>query len=101
MEKGVDPLIEAKRQMYENEMISNEVAIGIKKNNEVLAKNINRMGDINGQLNVAQKLLGSIKNKMRKNKLVMWGTFAFLFFVLLLILYSYARDDSPQAPPPA
>jgi hypothetical protein len=32
--------------MYENEAISNEAMIGIKRNNEVLAKGINRMDDI-------------------------------------------------------
>ncbi len=42
----MDPLLEAKRQMYENEAMSNEAALGIKKNNEKLMKNINRLGDI-------------------------------------------------------
>lgn len=46
LENGVDPLLEAKRQMYENEAMSNEVALNLRKNNEVLIKNINRMGDI-------------------------------------------------------
>ena len=32
--------------MYENQQISNEVATNLKKNNETLIKNINRMGDI-------------------------------------------------------
>ena len=50
------------------------------------------MGDINNELTVAHKLVNSIKNKMRKNKLIMWGTFAFLLFVLLLIVYTYFRD---------
>lgn len=45
-EVGVDPLLEAKRQMYENQAMSNEAALGIKKNNEKLMKNINRLGDI-------------------------------------------------------
>lgn len=45
-ENGVDPLLEAKRQMYEAEAMSNEAAQGIKKNNEKLMKNITRMGDI-------------------------------------------------------
>ena len=38
--------MEAKRQMYENEAISNEVALNMRKNNEALIKNINRMDDI-------------------------------------------------------
>lgn len=33
MEKGINPLIEAKRQMYENEQISNEVSNNLKRNN--------------------------------------------------------------------
>jgi hypothetical protein len=32
--------------MYEAEAMSNEAALGIKKNNEKLMKNITRMGDI-------------------------------------------------------
>ena len=32
--------------MYENEAMSNEIAVNVKRNNEVLVKNINRMGDI-------------------------------------------------------
>lgn len=32
--------------MYENEAASNEIATGIKRNNEVLIKNINKMDDI-------------------------------------------------------
>ena len=32
--------------MYENEAISSEVAVNMKKNNEALIKNINRMDDI-------------------------------------------------------
>ena len=42
----MDPLLEAKRQMYEAAENSNEAAIGIKQNNEKLMKNIQRMGDI-------------------------------------------------------
>ena len=40
--------------MYENEAMSNEIAVNVKRNNEVLVKNINRMGDI-----------GSVKLKFR------------------------------------
>jgi hypothetical protein len=32
-EKGIDPLIEAKRQMYENEALSQEATSGLKANN--------------------------------------------------------------------
>ena len=42
----MDPLLEAKRQMYEAEDMSNQAALGIKQNNEKLMKNINRMGNI-------------------------------------------------------
>lgn len=77
--------------------MSNQVATGIKRNNEILIKNINRMGDISiiiflfldNELTVAHKLLNSIKNKFRKNKLIMWGTIGFLLFVLVLVIYSY------------
>lgn len=77
--------------------MSNQVATGIKRNNEILIKNINRMGDISiiiflsldNELTVAHKLLNSIKNKFRKNKLIMWGTIGFLIFVLVLVIYSY------------
>lgn len=44
---------------------------------------------IDNQLTVAHKLLNSIKNKFRKNKLVMWGTIGFLILVLIIVLYSY------------
>ena len=71
----------------------------MRKNNEVLVKNINRMDDISkafpyldNELTVAQKILGSIKKKMRKNKLIMCGTLAFLLLVVMLIIYSYVRD---------
>lgn len=43
---GANPLLAAKRQMYEAEAMSGEAVLGIKKNNEVLMKNITRMGDI-------------------------------------------------------
>ena len=42
---------------------------------------------------MAQKLLGSIKKKMRKNKLIMCGTMAFLLLVIILIIYSHVRDS--------
>lgn len=43
---------------------------------------------------MAHKLLNSIKNKLRKNKLIMWGTLGFLALVLALVLYSYFRNPS-------
>ena len=43
-------MLDAKRQMYEAEAMSNEAALGIKKNNEKLKKNIDRMGDIGTSL---------------------------------------------------
>ena len=45
-EKGIDSLIEAKRQMYENQALSHDAATGLKANNEKLMKNIARMDDI-------------------------------------------------------
>ena len=38
--------------MYENEAISNDVAVGIQRNNDVLVKNINRMDDISTFLGI-------------------------------------------------
>jgi hypothetical protein len=43
---------------------------------------------------VAHKLLNSIKNKLRKNKLIMWGTLGFLALVLAIVLYSYFSGSS-------
>ena len=76
--------------------MSNQVAVNLRKNNENLIKNINRMGDISiiylildQELTVAHKLLNSIKTKLRKNKLVMYGTLAFLVLILIFVIYSY------------
>lgn len=59
------------------------------------------MGDISimllnldNELTVAHKLLNSIKTKLRKNKLIMWGTLGFLALVLALVLYSYFKSPS-------
>lgn len=49
---------------------------------------------IDNELTVAHKLLNSIKTKLRKNKLVMWGTLGFLALVLAIVLYSYFRGSS-------
>lgn len=43
---------------------------------------------------MAHKLLNSIKNKLRKNKLIMWGTLGFLALVLAIVLYSYFSGSS-------
>lgn len=82
--------------MYEAEAMSNEAATGIKKNNEKLMKNIMRMGDISiilnildSQLTTAQKLLGSIKNKLNKNKYTLWATLFVLFLIVVFIIYTY------------
>lgn len=112
MERGIDPLLEAKRQMYENEEMSNQVAVNLRKNNENLIKNINRMGDISinylildQELTVAHKLLNSIKTKLRKNKLVMYGTLGFLVLILIFVVYSYVggsgggNNSNAQASP--
>ena len=112
MERGIDPLLEAKRQMYENEEMSNQVAVNLRKNNENLIKNINRMGDISThylildqELTVAHKLLNSIKTKLRKNKLVMYGTLGFLVLILIFVVYSYVggsgggNNNNAQASP--
>jgi uncharacterized membrane protein YvbJ len=47
---------------------------------------------IDNELTIAHKLLNSIKTKLRKNKLVMWGTIGFLLVVLLIVIYSYFRN---------
>ena len=82
--------------MYAAEEMSNEAAQGIKKNNEVLIKNIGRMGDIgiylvdlDANLTVAQKLLGNIKRKMAKNKYILYGTLFVLLLVVVFIAYTY------------
>ena len=73
----------------------------MRKNNDILVKNINRMDDISkafpyldNELTVAQKLLGSIKKKMRKNKLIMCGTLAFLLVIVMLIIYSHVKGNN-------
>lgn len=59
-------------------------------------KNITRMGDIStlfsnldNQLTMAQKLLGSIKKKLTKNKYTLWGTIAILCAVMIFVIYTY------------
>ena len=54
-------------------------------------KNINRMDDINSELTIAQKLIGSIHKKLRKNKIVLWGTIAVLILVVVFVIYTYIR----------
>lgn len=82
--------------MVEAEAMSNEAALGIKKNNEKLMKNITRMGDIStsasiwdNELTKAQKLLGSIKQKLNKNKYTLWATIFILFLVVVFVIYTY------------
>ncbi len=47
---------------------------------------------LDNELTVAHKVLDSIKRKMKKNKLIMCGTLAFLLLIVALIIYSYARS---------
>ena len=54
-------------------------------------KNIGRMDDIDNELTVAQKLIGSIHKKLRKNKTVLWGTVAVLTLVVVFVIYTYVR----------
>ncbi len=54
-------------------------------------KNIGRMDDIDNELTVAQKLIGSIHKKLRKNKMVLWGTVAVLTLVVVFVIYTYVR----------
>lgn len=44
---------------------------------------------VDNELTVAQKVLGSIKQKMRKNRFILYGTGAFLFAVVIFIIYTY------------
>ena len=76
--------------------MSNEAANGIKMNNEKLMKNITKIGDISkfpwyvdNQLTVAQKLLGSIKKKLSKNKYTLWATLFVLALVVIFVVYTY------------
>ena len=54
-------------------------------------KNINRMDDIGNELTIAQRLIGSIHKKLRKNKFVLWGTIAVLILVAVFIVYTYVQ----------
>lgn len=49
------------------------------------------MGDINNELTVAQKLIGSIHKKLRKNTFVLWGTIGILILVVIFVIYTYMR----------
>ena len=44
---------------------------------------------LDNQLTVAQKLLGSIKKKMTKNKYTLWGTLLLLAAVVIFVIYTY------------
>ena len=46
---------------------------------------------IDANLTVAQKLLGSIKRKMAKNKYILYGTVCMLVLVLIFVIYTYVR----------
>ena len=59
-------------------------------------KNITRMGDIStlspitdNELTKAQKLLGSIKQKLNKNKYTLWATIFILLLVVVFVIYTY------------
>jgi len=59
-------------------------------------KNITRMGDIStlspitdNELTKAQKLLGSIKQKLNKNKYTLWATIFILLLVIVFVIYTY------------
>lgn len=45
--------------------------------------------NVDNELTVAHKLLNSIRIKMRKNKLVMYGTLIFLAFIIIMVIYTY------------
>ena len=49
------------------------------------------MDDINSELTIAQKLIGSIHKKLRKNKMVLWGTIGVLILVVVFVIYTYIR----------
>jgi hypothetical protein len=65
--------------------------LGLKANNEKLIKNINRMDDIDNELTVAQKLLGSIKKKFKKNKMILWFTIGILALVVAFVIWTYTK----------
>ena len=48
-------------------------------------------------LTVAQKLLGSIKRKMAKNKYILYGTICVLVLVLIFVIYTYVAPSETSA----
>jgi hypothetical protein len=54
-------------------------------------KNIARMDDIGNQLTIAQRLLGSIKKKFRKNKMILWITLGILALVVAFVIWTYTK----------
>ena len=54
-------------------------------------KNIARMDDIDSELTVAQRLIGSIQKKLRKNKMVMWLTIGILVLVVAFVIWTYTK----------
>lgn len=77
--------------MYENEAMAQQAAVGLKTNNQKLMKNIARMDDIDSELTVAQRLIGSIQKKLRKNKMVMWLTIGILVLVVAFVIWTYTK----------
>lgn len=49
------------------------------------------MDDIGNELTAAQKLLGSIKKKFRKNKMVLWFTIGILVLVVVFVIWTYIK----------
>lgn len=54
-------------------------------------KNIARMDDIDSELTIAQRLIGSIQKKLRKNKMVLWLTIGILVLVVAFVIWTYTR----------
>lgn len=49
------------------------------------------MDDIGNQLTIAQRLLGSIKKKFRKNKMILWLTLGILALVVAFVIWTYTK----------
>lgn len=49
------------------------------------------MDDIDGELTIAQRLIGSIKKKFRKNKMILWVTIGILVLVVAFVIWTYTK----------
>ena len=49
---------------------------------------------LDANLTVAQKLLGSIKKKMSKNKYILYGTLLVLALIVAFVIYTYVGSSN-------